>query len=290
MTRIALVLGARGQIGRFLLPRLRESWIVHATTRGTLPADTPWLHWHRVDLFGAADLALEVDTVFGLGPLDGLVQWLPRSPLRPRRVVAFSSTSAATKRDSPDPRERELAQRLVQSEHALQQWAAHADADLTVLRPTLIYGAGIDRNLTRLARVAGRWGFLPLPRDANGLRQPVHADDLAEAALQAAVRSALPRLAYELPGGETLGYREMAARVLACLDPPRRVLPVPTALLRLAARLARAGGGVSHLGEAMLDRLRHDLVFDATPARRDFGYAPRGFAPARGMFAAAESD
>jgi len=31
-------------------------------------------------------------------------------------------------------------------------------------------------------------------------------------------------------------------------------------------------------------RMRDDLVFDATPARRDFGYAPRAFQPTASMF------
>jgi len=40
------------------------------------------------------------------------------------------------------------------------------------------------------------------------------------------------------------------------------------------ARLAGKGDG---FGDAALARLRDDLVFDATPARTDFGYAPRAF-------------
>ncbi len=42
-------------------------------------------------------------------PLDGLLAWLGRTRHRPERIVAFSSTSAETKRDSPDAGERELA-------------------------------------------------------------------------------------------------------------------------------------------------------------------------------------
>jgi hypothetical protein len=32
--------------------------------------------------------------------------------------------------------------------------------------------------------------------------------------------------------------------------------------------------------------MRDDLVFDATPAQRDFGYAPRPFQPTASMFSA----
>lgn len=289
MTRAVLVVGARGQIGRYLLPRLPRDWQVHATTRGEPPADAETLRWHRFDLFSGDDLPLAVDTLFGLGPLDGLARWLAHTRLRPRRVVAFGSTSAATKRDSIDARERDVAARLADAERGLRDWAEGTAADLTLLRPTLIYGAGIDRNLTRLARVAERWGFLPLPSDATGLRQPVHAEDLAQVALQAARRTGLPQLAYDLPGGETLEYREMARRVLACLDPPRRVVPVPAPLLGLALRAARATGRWHDVGDAVLARLRHDLVFDLAPARRDLDFAPRAFAPEPGMFVSPET-
>jgi hypothetical protein len=36
------------------------------------------------------------------------------------------------------------------------------------------------------------------------------------------------------------------------------------------------------MNAAALQRMREDLVFDLEPARRDFGYAPRAFAPTAG--------
>mgnify|MGYP002620180434 CR=1 FL=1 len=89
--------------------------------------------------------------------------------------------------------------------------------------------------------------------------------------------------AYDLPGGETLSYREMVARVLAALRPPRRLWVLPGPLFALAAWTAR-GLRLHDAGPAVLARMRQDLVFDAGPARRDLGYAPRGFAPEPGMF------
>ena len=37
-------------------------------------------------------------------------------------------------------------------------------------------------------------------------------------------------------------------------------------------------------GDAVVARMRQDLVFDLEPARRDFGYAPRTFNPTADMF------
>jgi nucleoside-diphosphate-sugar epimerase len=287
----ALVFGARGQIGRFLLPRLLAAEIeVHAVTRAAPPvAHAARLHWHRGELFAGGDLALPVQLVLSLGPLDGFVAWWQRSALRAERVVAFGSTSAATKRDSRDAGERALAARLDAAEQALQATCAERGVRCTVLRPTLIYGAGLDRNLSRLVRIAQRLRVLPLPRDATGLRQPVHADDLAQAAFVAARACGVLQPRYDLPGGEALAYREMVRRVLACLDPPRRILPMPASVCRAAATLAQRFGAMDENTGAILTRMREDLVFDVAPARRDLDFRPRAFEPRAEMFVSSET-
>jgi nucleoside-diphosphate-sugar epimerase len=290
MSPRALLFGARGQIGHFLLPRLRAAAVpVAAVTRGAPPADRPNVQWLRGELFAGADLDLRAEWVFSCGPLDGFTAWFARSSLRPARIVAFSSTSAASKQDSSDPAERALAARLCASETQLLQLAQARGAHLTVLRPTLVYGAGLDRNLSRIVQVAARWRLFVLPRGATGLRQPVHADDLAAAALAAAAGAAPPRTRYDLPGGETLPYREMVQRVLATLDPPARLLELPAWTVRGGLRLTQLFGRIDGAGSAMLARLRSDLVFDAASARAELGYAPRAFQPGASMFVATET-
>ncbi len=54
-----------------------------------------------------------------------------------------------------------------------------------ILRPTLIYGHGRDKNITEIARFIRRFGFFPLLGKANGLRQPIHVEDVAEACFAA---------------------------------------------------------------------------------------------------------
>lgn len=286
MTRKALVFGARGQIGVGLLPRLLAQGVrVQAITRHALPAShDAALTWQRHDLFDAAAPPLADDLVFSLGPLDGFVRWLERVPMPPQRVVAFGSTSAVTKRDSVDPRERALAQHLQQLETRLATLCAERGVTWTLLRPTLVYGVGRDRSLTRIAGLAQRWGGFILPRNCCGLRQPVHADDLAAACFQAAFVSASQDRSYDLPGGETLRYDEMVRRTLASLRPPRRLLQVPDGAVRGALALASRLGMLRDAGPGVLQRLRADLVFDGRDAVRDLGVSPRPFAPEASMF------
>ena len=284
--KTALAFGASGQIGVPLLERLRAAgWNIIAVSRAE-HADAPALAWKRGDFANMPPLPNRVEALFCCGPLDLFSRWYAESKIEAPRVVAFGSTSVHVKRDSVDPRERDVALRLREGEQRLFDAAAARGARATVLRPTLVYGRGRDATLSRIAGLARRHGRFPLPRGANGLRQPVHADDLAEAAFAVAHADVLSASAYDLPGGETLAYREMVRRVLDCLDPPAKLVELPSTLFRLLLVAAQASGRAKGLGDAALARMREDLVFDAAPARRDFGYAPRAFAPTAEMFKA----
>lgn len=282
--RRALVFGASGQIGVPLLDHLDNAgWQVVAVSR-TERNDTPGRQWLRGDLTHVEGLPREVDTIFSLGPLDRFARWYDASKIAAERVIAFGSTSIDVKRGSADAEERDVAIRLRQGEQGVLEAAAERGALATLLRPTLIYGAARDRTLTRIADLARRWHRFVLPRGATGLRQPVHAHDLAAAAFAANASDTTHGKAYALPGGETLPYREMVARVLATLDPPPVLIEVPSPLFNLALLGAKATGHATGFGEAAVRRMRSDLVFDAQPAMRDFGYAPRAFRPTAGMF------
>lgn len=287
--RDALVFGGSGQIGCAVLARLAAaSWRVTAVSR-RVHADDGYsgddgVHWLVGELDAPPVLPGRVDAIFSCGPLDAFARWYATADIHAARVVAFGSTSIATKDDSDDPFERDLAARLAEAERVLFEQAARRGAALTILRPTLIYGVGRDASLSRIAGLAQRWHRFPLPRGATGLRQPVHVDDLALAATACLDRPASHGRAYALPGGERLPYRDMVARVLASLEPPARLLELPQPVFRLLLFLARISGRAGGLGDAAIDRMRQDLVFDPGPAQRDFDYRPRRFEPVAAMF------
>jgi nucleoside-diphosphate-sugar epimerase len=282
--REALVFGASGQIGALLLDCLREGgWSVVAVSRDA-QVDDANVRWLRGDLSRVEKLPGRVDAIFSCGPLDHFARWYAGSTIECGRVVAFGSTSLSVKSASEDPRERSLAGRLAEGERVLFAGAARRGTRATVLRPTLVYGAGRDQTLTRIATFARRWHCCVLPAGATGLRQPVHVQDLARAALSACDAAGAAGIGYALPGGEALPYREMVARVLHALPSKPPLIELPGPLFEGALHAARAIGRGQGVDDAMVSRLREDLVFDAGPARRDFGYAPRPFQPTAGMF------
>lgn len=195
-----------------------------------------------------------------------------------RRVVVLSSTSRFTKVGSGDTAENAIAAKLIDAEARVQAWAESRGIEWVVLRPTLIYGLGRDKNISEMARFIRRFGFFPLLGRAQGLRQPIHADDVAAACVAALLAPAATDRAYNISGGETLAYREMVARVFAALGRPVRVVTVPLWAFRLAVAMLRRLPRYRHWSAAMAERMNRDLVFDHADAARDFGFKPRGFA------------
>lgn len=268
-----LVCGASSQIGCFLLPELVRMGVpVLALSRQPRApvAGVTWLQGALPQPPVAADAA---GSVCCFAPLDALAAWIEAGAApNLERVVATSSMSAESKQASPVAAEREVSRRLREGESAVARVCERRGIAWTILRPTLIYGAARDLSLTPLARRAMRWRVFGLPA-GSGLRQPVHAADIAQAVVRALDGGAAGRL-IAIGGGERLPAAEMFARVRASL--PVRTLPlhVSASLIRLGARLAPPARGA-------LTRLQQDLVADNGELERLLGVHPRPFQPDR---------
>ncbi|MDQ1313900.1 MAG: hypothetical protein QG662_9 [Pseudomonadota bacterium] len=194
-----------------------------------------------------------------------------------RRVVALSSTSRFSKINSSDAAENATASRLAESEASLQEWAESKGIEWVILRPTLIYGRGRDKNIAEIARFVKRFGFFPLLGKAEGRRQPIHAEDVAAACASALRVARAANRAYDISGGETLSYREMVMRVFSSLRRPSRTVTIPLAIFRMAAAYLRLFPRYRNWSAAMAERMNVDLAFDHADAARELGFSPRPF-------------
>ena len=276
-----MVVGGTNQIAAYLIPELlNRRYHVEVVSRAPRP---PWitpnvrLSWQLHDL-AAFPLSGPVERAVYLAPL-GLVGQLETALAPGGRIVCFSSTSVVSKADSSSAAERALAAELESGERAVRDLSRLHAGEWTILRPTLVYGAGLDRNLTRIAASLEKWRVFPLPGSGSGRRQPVHAQDLARAAAASLERPEAVGKTYTLVGGTTLTYREMIERIFRSLGRSPRILPLPPAVLRLAVAAARLLPRWRDITPTMLDRINQDLVFDSGPARADLDYQPREFNP-----------
>ena len=276
------VLGASSFVGRCMLPLLRAvGWQVVAFSRK--PVDTcDGIEWRVLSPFPAPPLPQEergVDYWICVAPIWVLPDYFSLIEASgARRVVALSSTSRFTKVASCDPAETAMAAKLSESEARVQAWAEARGIEWVVLRPTLIYGLGRDKNITEMARFVCRFGFFPLLGRAQGQRQPIHVEDVAAACVAALQASDAANRAYNLSGGETLPYREMVARVFVALGRPVRFVTVPLWAFRVAVSMLCCLPRYRHWSAAMAERMNSDMVFDYADAARDLGFKPRGFA------------
>lgn len=274
----SLVIGGTGIVGSYIVNHLLRH-DERPLVLSRLQRDAPSVEWIRGDLKEPDSLSLPAfTTLYCTADAVLLANALPQifNPSL-KRAVVFSSTSVLTKKDTEIAFERERLAKLADAEQTIATACERNGVGWTILRPTLIYDEGRDGNITPLSHLIRRFGFMPLVGGASGLRQPVHAEDLAIGAISAAQAPASINKFYSLPGAETISYREMIGRICDGLRVPRRTISIPPMLWRVAFMVAKPlfpGANV-----AMGIRMMKDMTFDANPAIQDFGWNPRGFHP-----------
>lgn len=277
------VTGARSTIGSLLMPLLAERGIEVCVLGRETPGSATTDSWRYLDLANTDGHLppIQAKTLIHTAGLWLLEGWLERFHAQGvRRVVMFGSTSRFTKLTSASGYELSVVDKLVSAEdHAIAE-CQRLGIKWTLFRPTLIYG-GIngDRNVADIGRFIRKFGFFPLFGAARGLRQPVHARDLAIACIQSMGSQASYNTAYNLSGGETLAYADMVHRIFETLRRRPVFVSVPIGVFKGAVYLAKFLPRFSHLTSDMALRMQVDLVFDHSDATRDFGYSPRAFDP-----------
>lgn len=184
-----------------------------------------------------------------------------------RRSIFFSSTALFTHlpaRSKAVRLEAEARIRVLSSE-----W--------TILRPTMIYGAAGDRNMERLIGFLARSPVVPLPGGGRALVQPVHVEDLGRAAVDALSCPNAARREYNLAGSDPAPLRELVTHVAALLGRRPLLVAVPVQPAAAVLGVWRALGLPPRLTPEQVLRLAEDKAFPYDEARRDWGYAPRGW-------------
>ena len=280
--------GATSQLGVFLIPRLlRAGYRVVAISRkaGQIAERSENLYWVEPGVLLGTEppncLPVEAGPtlmMISCGPLELTVNIISKWN-RTRRLVVFSTTSVFSKADSEDPQEREQIAGILQQENILKVLCHKLATELVILRPTMIYGCGLDRNISRLAHWIKRFGWLPVAGDARGLRQPVHADDLAQLAVSALVFEGEIDLDSPACGGSTLSYRQVVELIFDSQDRTRRVIGLPPVFLSFCLAILKWLGLSPGTNREMVRRQNVDLVFDDSAVKALLDYSPRPFRP-----------
>lgn len=275
-----LVVGGSGFLGGYVLREaVRQEHQVLALARS--PASARMVKGNGAHpLAGDLDDARRLDDAFwaarcealvclaslGHGHGPGIVAAAEEAGI-PRAV--FVSTTAVTTTLHPPTKQIRLA---------AEQQIRGSGLEWTILRPTMIYGAAGDRNLSRLLRLLSRALVLPVPRTGKCLHQPVHVADVAAAVLASLRRPAAIGSLYDVAGPEPLAFTELLSMCTRAVGSRTRLVPIPLAPLVMLARGYELLSRHPRIRAEQLLRLAEDKTFAIDDAIRDLGYAPRAFA------------
>lgn len=205
-----------------------------------------------------------------------------------RRLVFVSSikvngeaTADAPFRESdpPAPADAYGASKAA-AEAGLRRVAAETGLEVVIVRPPLVYGAGVRANFRALMEAVRRGVPLPLGRVRNR-RSLVYVGNLADALVTALEHPAAAGETFLVSDGEAVSTPDLVRAIGRAVGRQARLLPVPVALLRAAGTLTGRGAAV--------ERLTGSLVVDSSRIRSRLGWAPP-FALEAGLAAAARGE
>ena len=205
-----------------------------------------------------------------------------------RSIYAFSRNRSTSTEKSPvtwireadfQSGERHIANLLQQGEAWVHDKWSKTNGCTLIFRPTMIYGGEQNQNINRIKRVIKLTRFFVLPGRGTGLRQPVHAEDLAKLCCQCLDYQQHGIRTLCLTGGETLQYRTMIERISLSSGVQPKIISLPHYVLGVSAGIMRFLPIFKDMTSEMLTRVNQDLCYDHQEAVDMFNWSPRRFQP-----------
>jgi nucleoside-diphosphate-sugar epimerase len=192
-----------------------------------------------------------------------------------KRIICFSSTSIEGKAKSNNQDEKDLVQRFIKSEQNVKEICSSLGIKCTIIRPTLIYGVGLDKNITNIVKFIRCFNRFPVFAGGEGKRKAVHVDDLAKSVISVMYNDKTYGKTYNLCGNEILTYHEMVGRIFDSMGLRRKIVNFNSLpkFMDLYGKLLNN----KNVNSEIALRMQQDLIFSDEEAREDFGYNPRAF-------------
>lgn len=231
--------------------------VIHLAARVHTLRDTTadsLVEYRRVNLEGTRHLALAAAR-------KGVSRLVFLSSIK---VNGDASSRALTESDLPNPEDPYGISKR-EAEDALHEIAARTGLEVVILRPPLVYGPGVKANFLRMLRWVDRGIPLPLA-SLNNRRSLVYVGNLVDAIVKCLEHPSAAGETFLVDDGEPVSTAQLLREIGAALDRPARLLPMPPAVLRIAATLIGRGDDAA--------RLLGDLVVDGSHLRRKLGWQP----------------
>lgn len=163
-------------------------------------------------------------------------------------------------------------------EKRIQEIITGKDINLTILRPTMIYGSIIDQNMIIFIKMVDKLRILPVVNQAKYFLQPVHEKDLGDAYYQVLTNLSTTRNNnYILSGRQPILLMDIFKLIGKYLNKKNTFISIPFPIAYFSALI------LSIITIRRLDyrervqRLVEPRVFSHNKAVKDFGYSPISF-------------
>ena len=245
-----LILGGSGFIGRHVCEALERAGLYATVPTRRLPARSvqmlPRVSVVRADVHDAGQLASLVrghDAVVNLvAILHGTAQSFDHVHVQLPRLLAQACADQGVRRlvhmsalgvdvNGPSLYLRSKAQ----GDAVLQEMAARHGLALTLLQPSVVFGAD-DRFINVFAQLQALAPVVPLA-SAHATFQPVWVQDVAQALAHALVSPASHGQRYELVGPEVFSLAQLVQHAGQWAGHPRPIWPLPPVLAQAQAWL-----------------------------------------------------
>ncbi len=153
----------------------------------------------------------------------------------------------------------------MEAEQQLKLLAERTGMEVVIIRPVLVYGPGVKANFRSMMGWLSKGIVLPLGSIRNQ-RSLVSLDNLVDLIVTCLDHPAAAGQTFLVSDGDDMSTTDLLTRMGTALGRPARLIPVPTVLLRLGARLV----GRRAVGQ----RLCGSLQVDIEKTRRLLGWKP----------------
>jgi nucleoside-diphosphate-sugar epimerase len=292
-----LVTGASGFVGKSLTAELfRQGYAISAAVRsrnfpignakvvvvGEINGDTDW-----------SAALLDVDVVIHLAARVHVMTERSANPLTEFRKVnvegtrhlARSAAIAGVKRilyvssvkvngeqtilpytdlDEPNPQDAYGISKW-EAEQALHKISAETDMEVVVVRPPLVYGAGVKGNFAQMMKVLAKG--IPLPfASVRNLRSFIYVENLVDALILCATHPSAAEQTYLVSDGEDISTPDLLRKLAKARGKPVKLIPCSPVFMSLLGRL---------IGKSdQVDKLVSSLQVDSSKIRRELGWKP----------------
>ncbi|QGG79077.1 NAD-dependent epimerase/dehydratase family protein [Litorivicinus lipolyticus] len=233
--------------------------VIHAAARAHIMKEEaldPLTEYRRVNVDGTLNLARQ-------SAVAGVKRFIFISSIKVNGEQTATETPF-TSEDKPAP-EDPYGISKSEAEQGLQQLAAETNMEVVIIRPPLVYGAGVKGNFASMIKLVK--SGLPLPLGAiHNQRSLVALDNLVDLITTCIDYPAAANQTFLVGDGQDLSTTQLLKGVAKAAGVPSRLIPVPASWIKMSAKLVGK--------QDMANRLLGNLQVDISKARNLLGWEP----------------